>query len=294
MDFLLPISHRYAILWLTVHPGRFPGRRPFLRLNVAGGEASDNLLLMVAPEATNSYIYMSLVTKQTDPMKTLYLFLSLLFLPVCANGQSDKPYRPWKFGAMVGRPVAGKIYDDSKMRSASGLVLGLDFAYFFEKKDFGPSMHFQPNFNTFKKTETVGSRDNQYYVASRWKWEAIHLPVSFRYTFSTGIVKPFVEFGLNFRFRTALFFRNSGHVCGVVSCFSAGGGQSLQNVANKDKLGILAGAGVEVDAGKVTIPISIRLVESILQPKDSDDQGPTPTYSNLRTKLIQVTTGVVF
>jgi hypothetical protein len=31
-----------------------------------------------------------------------------------------------------------------------------------------------------------------------------------------------------------------------------------------------------------------------LQPKDSDDQGPTPTYSNLRTKLIQVTAGVAF
>lgn len=224
-------------------------------------------------------------------MKTLYLFLCLIFFHVHAEGQSDKPYRPWKFGVMVGRPVAGKIYDNNKMTWASGLAVGLDLGYHFEKKDFGPSMHFQPGFNTFKITETVGSRDNQYYVASRWKWEAIHLPVSFRYTFSAGIVKPFVEFGVNFRFRTALFFRNSGHICGVVSCFSAGGGQSLQNVANKDKLGILAGAGVEVDAGKVTIPISIRLVDSILQPKNNDDQGPTPTYSNLRTKLIQVTAG---
>ncbi|WP_342084951.1 hypothetical protein [Dyadobacter sp. OTU695] len=227
-------------------------------------------------------------------MKTLYLFLCLFLFHARANGQSDTPIRPWRFGAMVGRPVAGKIYDSNKMKSASGLVVGLDFAYYFEKKDFGPSMHFQPSFNTFKKTETAGNKSSQYYVASRWKWEAIHLPVSFRYTFSTGLIKPYVEFGLNFRFRTALFFRNSGHICGIASCFSAGGGQSLQNVANKDKLGILAGAGVEVDAGKVTIPISIRLVDSILQPKNSDDQGPTPTYSNLRTKLIQVTTGVAF
>jgi outer membrane protein W len=206
-------------------------------------------------------------------MKTFCIFLTLIFFYVQANGQSARPDRQWRLGVLVGRPVAGKIYDDAKMKSASGLVAGLDLGYYFEKRESGPSLHFHPSFITFKKTETDGEKTGPYYVESKWKWEAIHLPLSFRYTLPTGVVRPFVEFGLNFRFRTALFFRKSGTICGIVSCNAVGGGQSIQNVANKDKLGILAGVGVEVDAGKVTIPLSIRLVDSILQPKGSDDQA---------------------
>ncbi|SEJ57516.1 hypothetical protein SAMN05216327_11311 [Dyadobacter sp. SG02] len=224
-------------------------------------------------------------------MKTFCIVLRLTFFYANAIAQSDTPRRQWRVGVLAGCPVAGKIYDNPKMKSASGLVAGLDLGYYFEKDKSGPSLHFQPAFTTFKRTETDGEKNGSYYVESRRKWEAIHLPVSFRYTLPTGIVRPFVEFGLNFRFRMALFYRRSGTICGIVSCNAVGGGQSIQNIADKDKLGILAGVGVEVDAGKVTIPLSIRLVDRILQPKDSDDQGSTPTYSNLRTKLIQVTAG---
>lgn len=224
-------------------------------------------------------------------MKTFCKILILIGFSQFGHAQQASESNPWRFGVLAGRPLAGKIYDNTKMKSASGLVVGLDLGYYFEKRESGPSLHFQPSYATFKKTETDGDKSSSYYVESKWKWEAMHLPLSFRYTLPTGAVRPFVEFGLNFRFRTALFFRRSGRICGIVSCNAVDGGQSIQNVANKDKLGILAGVGVEVDAGKVTIPLSIRLVDSFLKPKGSDDQGSTPTYSNLRTKMIQVTAG---
>lgn len=224
-------------------------------------------------------------------MKTFFTFLCLIAFHGLVNGQSAKPDRPWRLGVVAGRPVVGKIYDHGKMKSGSGLVAGLDLGYYFENHKSGPSLHFQPGFTTFKKTETDGEKMDSYYIESKWKWEAIHLPVSFRYTLPTGAVRPFVQFGINFRFRTALFVRRAGTICGIVSCSAVSGGQSIQSVANKDKLGILAGVGVEVDAGKVTIPLSIQLVDSFLKPKISDDLGLTRTYSNLRTKFVQVTAG---
>ena len=224
-------------------------------------------------------------------MKTFYSFLCLVILTGHAQSQTVKPERSWRFGALAGLPVAGKIYDNGKMQSASGLVVAADLGYYFEDRKSGPSLHFQPGFTTFKKTETDGEKTDSYYIESRWKWEAIHLPLSFRYTLPTGAVRPFVELGFNFRFRTALFVRRSGKICGITSCNAVSGGESIQNVANKDKVGILAGVGVEVDAGKITIPLSVRLVDTFLKPKVSDDLGLTRVPSNLRTKFVQVTAG---
>ncbi|MDR6806635.1 hypothetical protein J2Y45_003827 [Dyadobacter sp. BE34] len=179
-------------------------------------------------------------------MKTFYSFLCLVILTGHVHGQTAKPDRPWRFGVLAGLPVAGKIYDNGKMQSASGLVVAADLGYYFEDRKSGPSLHFQPGFSTFKKTETDGRKDGRYYVES---------------------------------------------ICGIISCNEVSGGQSIQNVASKDKVGILAGVGVEMDAGKITIPLSVRLVDTFLKPKVSDDLGLTQVPSNLRTKLVQVTAG---
>ncbi|MGG7665740.1 hypothetical protein [Dyadobacter sp. BHUBP1] len=225
-------------------------------------------------------------------MKTLYTFLCVVIFTGHVHGQTGKMAKPWRFGVSAGSPVVGKIYDSGKMKPASGLVVAADLGYYFEDRKSGPSLHFQPGFTTFKKTETYGKEDGRYFIESKWKWEAIHLPLSFRYTLSTGAVRPFVEFGFNFRFRTALFVRRSGTICGVVSCNAVGGSQSIQNVANKDKAGILAGVGVEIDAGKFIIPLSLQLVDSFIKPKVSGDLGLTRVPSDLRTKFVQVTAGV--
>lgn len=233
-----------------------------------------------------------LVTNKTYPMKTLYTFLCVVIFTGHVHGQTVEAEGPWRFGVSGGLPVVGKIYDSGKMKPASGLVIAADLGYYFEDRKSGPSLHFQPGFTTFKKTETYGKGNGRYFIESKWKWEAIHLPLSFRYTLSTGAVRPFVEFGFNFRFRTALFVRRSGTICGVISCNAVGGSESIQNVANKDKAGILAGVGVEIDAGKFTIPLSLQLVDSFVKPKVSGDLGLTRIPSDLRTKFVQVTAGV--
>lgn len=225
-------------------------------------------------------------------MKLFYPLLCLTFFHVNANAQSDAPRRQWRLGVLAGRPVAGKIYEGANIESASGVVAGTDFSYDFEKVKSRASMHFQPAFVTFKKTEVMGEKNSQYYVESQWKWEAIHLPLSFRYTLPTGRVRPFVELGFNFRLRTAFTIRGSGTICGIAGCTAVSSRKSIQNTAEKDKLGILAGVGVEVDAGKVMIPLNLRLVDGI-QKKQYVDQALSPTYSNVKTKMIQITSGVV-
>ena len=146
-----------------------------------------------------------LVTNKANPMKTFYSFLCLVILTGHAQSQTVKPERSWRFGALAGLPVAGKIYDNGKMQSASGLVVAADLGYYFEDRKSGPSLHFQPGFTTFKKTETDGEKTDSYYIESRWKWEAIHLPLSFRYTLPTGAVRPFVELGFNFQVQNGAF-----------------------------------------------------------------------------------------
>ncbi|MBO9617148.1 MAG: hypothetical protein J7619_30965 [Dyadobacter sp.] len=215
----------------------------------------------------------------------------MTFLYTNVYGQLDVPRKQWRFGLLAGRPVAGKIFEGANTESASGLVAGLDLSYDFEKVKSRASIHFQPAFVTFKMTKETGQKNSQYYIKQQWKWEAIHLPLSFRYTLPTGIVRPFLELGFNFRFRTALAVSASGTNCGIAGCIPVSSSQSVQNIADKDKLGILAGAGVEIDAGKVTIPLTIRLVDGIAKKRYDDPASPT-TYSNLKTKLIQVTAGV--
>jgi len=102
----------------------------------------------------------------------------------------------------------------------------------------------------------------------------------------------FAELGFNFRIRTAFTLGGSGFICGVAGYTPVSSRRSIQDAADKDKLGILAGAGVEVDAGKVTIPLTIRLVDSVIK-KRYDDLTPTSPQIRPRTKLIQVTVGVV-
>ncbi|PSL31251.1 outer membrane beta-barrel protein [Dyadobacter jiangsuensis] len=226
-------------------------------------------------------------------MKAFVSIFVLVLLSHLAYAQQPSEDRQWRFGILAGSPVAGRIYEGGNTEWASGVIAGLDFSYDFEKVKSRASIHFQPAFVTFKKTEVTGEKNSQYYVESRWKWEAVHLPLFFRYTLPMGVVRPFVELGVNFRVRTAFTLCGSGSMCGIAGCTPVSSGGSIQNVTDKDKLGVLASAGVEVDAGKFTVPLTIRLVDSIIK-KKYDDLAPGTPQLSAKTKLIQVTAGITF
>ncbi|MCF0069429.1 PorT family protein [Dyadobacter sp. CY261] len=223
------------------------------------------------------------------------LLLALWLLPWEVYSQSPVEGRHWRFGVMAGRQFKGKIYETTKMGSARGIIGGLDVSYAFEKARSGPSIHFQPNFSTFEKTETDGAAQSMYYTESKWKWEAVTVPLLVRYTVLGGRVRPFVEAGVSWRFRTGFSVNVRRETCGFAGCYATDTLINIQDIAKQDGFGIQAGGGLEVDVWNVTIPITIRIAESVRRYSGTYDPAVNAaSYSNLKTKVVQISAGVVF
>lgn len=228
-------------------------------------------------------------------MRRYYLLLMLMWvLPWKSYGQAPKAEGHWAFGVMAGSQLAGKIYETTKMGRASGFVGGLDIAYVFEKGKSGPSVHFQPNFSTFKKKEIDGLSSTMYYTETKWKWEALTLPVLVRYTFTKGRLRPFAEVGVSWRYRTGFSVRTHRERCGFAGCEVSDKSSDIQANTKQDKIGILAGVGTELDVWNLTIPVTVRIAESVRRYRGTDDQGPNTTHLNLKTKVVQISAGITF
>lgn len=224
-------------------------------------------------------------------MKKLpFLTVLVLVINLSANAQQFK-----KFGAGVygGAQLFGKIYSNDDLAKISGFTAGVDLRYSFSRQPEGFSLHFQPGFNTFR--QITGSGDNsQVEMETIWKWRAFHLPVLVRYTFSSGKVRPFAEIGPMLRFRQALKVNTSSSICGFAGCYFRETNSDLHPLTTKDAIGLTAGAGVEVDLWKVTIPVSIRIQEGFGTYETNVTFYESPGYKHLKTKAIQVTAGINF
>nr|WP_295922140.1 hypothetical protein [uncultured Dyadobacter sp.] len=226
-------------------------------------------------------------------MKKFYAFLFAM-LPVLAQGQDVADRARFSFGGFGGAQLLGKIYDDNKMGGASGWTGGLDIGYSATKKKSGVSIHFQPNYSTFKKKEEDGERGSFRFTEFQWKWAAIHLPFVVRYTIGNGQVRPFAELGLNIRIRTALSYHSEGTGCGVAGCNTVIRDVDLQKTVKNDPVGPVAAIGVEIDAGKVVIPLTVRISESFRVAGYTEDRVGGISGGKIKTKYVQVTAGVSF
>lgn len=186
-----------------------------------------------------------------------------------------------------------KIYSDANLSKMSGFTTGVDLRYSFSKQPKGFSLHFQPGFNSFRQLTKTGG-NAPFYSETTWRWKALHLPLLLRYTFSSNKVRPFAEIGPMLRMRQALKVKISGSGCGVVGCFGSETSQNLQALTTKDAVGLKAGAGIEVDIWKVTVPISVRIQEAFGTYETNVVFYESPGYQNLKTRTIQVTAGVNF
>jgi len=85
-----------------------------------------------------------------------------------------------------------------------------------------------------------------------------------------------------------------GSACGFGGCYGRESSLDLQSSTTKDAIGITAGAGIEVDLWKVTVPISVRVQEAFGTYETNVVFYESPGFQNLKTKTIQVTAGVNF
>lgn len=225
-------------------------------------------------------------------MKKRWLIVVLIFmLNLSVNAQV---FRRFSAGVYSGSQVFGKIDSDAKLSKMSGFTAGVDLRYSFSKQPEGFSLHFLPGFNSFRQLMKTGGIDTPFYSKTTWRWGAVHLPLLLRYTFSSGKVRPFAELGPMLRLRQALDARIVSGGCGIAGCFERESSLDLQALTTEDAIGLTAGAGIEVDLWKVTVPISVRIQEAFGTYETNVVFYESPGYQNLKTRTIQLTAGVNF
>ncbi|MBO9617149.1 MAG: hypothetical protein J7619_30970 [Dyadobacter sp.] len=220
-------------------------------------------------------------------MRYLYTFI-IGILPALESGQDAVQKGHFEYGVFGGKQLWGKIYDDRKMEAVSGWVGGIDLGY---RDKSGISFHLQPNYSTFGSILEEG-KNTQVYLWRKWNWYAINVPLTVRYTLSSGKIRPFAEVGLNLRLRTKITMKYDGYGCGVVGCYGSEGIDDVQRSTTKDPAGLVAAIGAEIDVLSVTIPVSIRLNESFGTFGGKPDSTPGSSYGTLKTRVVQVTAGI--
>jgi hypothetical protein len=225
-------------------------------------------------------------------MRHLYAFI-IAILPMFAYGQDAARKGHFEYGAFGGKQLWGKIYDERRMEAVSGWVAGADLGYRVRDDKSGVSFHIQPNFSTFGSVLEEG-KNTQIYRWIEWKWQAFNLPYTIRYALPSGKVRPFAEAGINLRFRTKLTMGYRAIGCGVAGCSGSDGIDDVQQNLTRDLIGPVAALGAEIDILSVTIPVTIRISEGFGTFGSKPTSTPGSGYGTLKTKVVQVTAGVMF
>jgi len=216
--------------------------------------------------------------------------LLLYFLTNLVLAQTEVSERKVHFGIMGGSHIFGKTFTYEKIETVKGAVLGFDLSIKFSPEKSGFSFHIQPNWSNYIRT----NRENN--TSYDYKIQSINLPLLLRYTFLTGKIRPFVEAGLNVRSRTSFDIDINGTICQFEPATCSPGFEKidLHPQTSQDRVGVLAGAGVEFDIWKISIPLSIRFNEGIGTYKMKKKIEDHYYYDNIKTRNIQITTGITF
>ncbi|MCF2447587.1 PorT family protein [Dyadobacter sp. CY345] len=220
----------------------------------------------------------------------IYLTLFLCFLTTLVFAQTKDVERKWHFGILGGTHIFGETFTYEKIKTVKGAVLGLDLSYKFLPAKSGLSFHVQPNWSIYIRTNSGNSTTYDY------KIQSINLPLLLRYTFLTGKIRPFLEAGLNVRTRTSFDIDINGRICSYepAMCFSGQETRDMHSQTSQDRVGVLAGVGIEFDVWRISIPVSIRFNEGIGTYKMKERFEDHYYYDDIKTRNIQITTGITF
>lgn len=217
---------------------------------------------------------------------------TLLFCFVTSQvlAQTEVSERKVHFGIIAGSHIFGETFTYEKIATVKGAVLGLDLSYNFSPRKSGLSFHVQPNWSNYIRS----NRD--IYTSYNYKIQSVNLPMLLRYTFFSGKIRPFVDAGLNVRSRTSFNININGEICRETpsTCVTGEENINLHPQTTRDRIGVLAGAGVEFDVWRVTIPVTVRLNEGIGTYKMKNMLQDASYYDDIKTRNIQITTGITF
>ena len=221
---------------------------------------------------------------------TLIIMISVVQSSACAQSVTDN--RRWQLGAMLGPQVSILVPRQESSKPVFGVLAGLDLGYRFQDAAKGWSAHLQPYFAGSRSTGTSGAEGTNFYLTIKSKLRSVNAPLLVRYTFTNGKIRPFAELGANFVVSSRSSYKVSGLMCPEgVPC------EPLDNEEQNQKTGAsrvtaLASAGVQVDVGKVTIPITVRLIENVKKLETYDIGGVE--YKFPKSRVVQLSVGMVF
>ncbi|MCF0056387.1 outer membrane beta-barrel protein [Dyadobacter sp. CY356] len=219
-------------------------------------------------------------------MKNLYTFVVYFLFTNLLYAQSQQ--KQFHFGILGGTQIIGKTFQYESLANIKGAVLGIDVSYAFKPERSRFSIHAQPNWSSYKRTnEDRGDTDI-------YQCQAINLPLLLRYSFTSGKIRPFAEAGVNVRYRTDFKVENRGNICELYGCFSGERIIDLQPEVTQNVIGLVAGAGIEFEIGKISIPITVRINEGIGTSQMKEMREDSYYYSDIKTRNIQITTGITF
>lgn len=228
-----------------------------------------------------------------NAMKKYCLIIALIaFTQAFSFGQSETDTKRWQFGVFTGPQLAFLVPDESS-KATKGLLAGADAGYRFQNSVKGWSVHLQPNFSMLRNKMVSGDESTVYYFTMKSKSHSIMVPFLVRYTILGGKIRPFAEVGGNWVVRTSVSYKTMGRFCpDGMPCSPLDIEDKIRN-ADVARMGALVSAGVQIDIGKVTIPITVRAIQDIKKQKIYiDDLGTEAAFP--KTRLIQLTAGIAF
>lgn len=217
----------------------------------------------------------------------------ILLLQILAYGQSAKDTKRWHFGAFTGAQFTIYTPKDPDMKMVTGLLAGADIVYDLQNSRKGWSVHLQPNFTASRNTSKSGTYGSEYYFEFKWRTQSVNLPLLVRYTITGGKLRPFTEIGANWAVWNHWSVGGSGLSCRDGGCYplvSERTGAKFEG----NRLSALAGAGVQVDIGKVTVPVTARVLQNLKKRESTYDPVSGTVYTAPRVWLIQVSAGIAF
>ena len=226
-------------------------------------------------------------------MKRLFTLIMIMTMAeTAAFAQSATEPQRWEFGGILGPQLSFVVPRQEGEKPVKGIVAGLNVGYRFQDAVKGLSMHLQPYFAGSRSKGTSGAENTNFYLTLKSKLRSVNAPLLVRYTFSNGKIRPFAELGAHFMVTSRASYKISGLMCPEgVPC------EPISEEKRNQKTGgphvtALASAGVQIDAGKVTIPITIRLIEN-LNKFETYNIGGTD-YKFPKARVLQLTAGVTF
>lgn len=224
-------------------------------------------------------------------MKRFFTLITIMTM-AGTSAMAQSAATRWQFGAMLGPQVSFAVPKQEGSKATKGIMAGVDVGYRFQEAEKGWSVHVQPYFAGARAKNTSGAENTNFYLTLKSKSWAVNAPLLIRYTFLDGKIRPFAELGAHYMVGGRFSYKVSGFMC-PEGVYCEPTSEELKNQkAGGPRITALASAGVVVDAGKVSIPITIRLIENVKKLETYDIGGVE--YKFPKSRVIQVTAGVSF